>query len=53
MNKTKEEEFFVKPENRMSEKEMSVAGFGNSEKMQPVIEMVENKVQPVYIFGGA
>jgi hypothetical protein len=53
MNKTKEEEFFVKPENRMSEEEMSAAGFGNSENtVRPVVEMIEGKTVPAYIFGG-
>lgn len=52
MNKEKIEEIYVKPENRMSEVEMSAAGFGNSENTQPVIEMVEGKKIPVYIFGG-
>lgn len=51
MEKTKEE-ICIKPENRMSELEMSAAGFGNSENMQPVIEMIEGKTSPVYIFGG-
>jgi len=52
MNKTKEKEIYINPENRMTEKEMASAGFGDLKNTQPVVEMIENKVQPVYIFGG-
>lgn len=52
MNKEETEEIFVKPENRMSEEQMSLAGFGNQESVKPVVEMVEGKTMPVYVFGG-
>ena len=53
MNKLSGKEIYVKPENRMSEEEMATAFSGDSKnKIQPVVEMIEGKTMPVYIFGG-
>jgi hypothetical protein len=52
MNQQQEKEIYVKPENRMSEEEMSSSGLGDPRnKMHPVIEIIEDQTMPLYIFG--
>ena len=47
-----ENEIYIKPENRISAKDMQKAGFGDlKETGTPVVEMEEGRVMPVYIFG--